>query len=356
MEKSYGEITGSDFRSEENCLISKGLSADTLRIVTNRFLAGKSIIYLESIGMPCVIRGNLFNSLSSNSLINATASPVVFSFNRVFFNQQNTSISINQTSDCKIDHNVFTSNGTGSAFSLSNVVTAVCENNTFYNFQTIITNYSSMLSFINNIAFLEPGSTASAIVNVGSFPNVIRYNDFYGYLSYYSGITNHDLSVGNFSDDPLFVSRDPEDTLNYLCLECNSPGIDQGDPDYSAGEEPNSSLRIDLGYTGGYSRACGRLSVGIDGHNQSEAITRPDPLVIFPQPSEGRVRAMLVGEIRPGGGWVRIYHVSGQEIATVWVNDIREFEINGSAWNSGVYLISIESGDRRYTGKMVIIH
>ncbi len=357
LERSSGLIGRSQFQSDENCVIGKGEIDDTLRIEDNWFRDGKGIIYLNGIVMPCLIRSNRFDSPNSSTLVTATASPVIFSFNRVFFNQENTSLSINQAAFCRIEHNLFSSDGRGSAVSLTNITDARCINNTFYNFQSIVINYSSLLTFTNNIAYLQPSANRTAITNVGGFQNVIDYNDFYGFQAFHSGAVNQNLSVGNFPADPLFVSLNPDDSLNYLCLECNSPCMDQGNPDYDSGLEPYPGTRIDLGFTGGTARGCGLKSVGID--DPDSPAHQPDlsrPLVIFPQPGDGWITVRSVAILDRQSARVRIFRLSGEPFDSFWVNDGREFRINSTTWAAGVYLIAVETQNKRYTGKLIILH
>ncbi len=350
LELSGGIIRNSRFMSDNSGLIIKGNVRDSLIVENNRFETGKSIVYCENAGNGLRFLHNEFSAPSANMMINAIGSSLELAFNRILLQTNATGIALSGSSMAYFHHNVFLSEQSGSAIAAVNCEAVLCHNNTFLNFSNVLAGYESYLSFVNNICANTSLIGDTAIQLVSSKKNVVRYNDFWGFEADVSGTLDTALSEHNIFADPYFISQDFSDTLNFLCLDCQSPCIDSGDPAFDAGKEPDNSI-IDMGFTGNTVRGCGYKAVSVD--EDSRQPEEDFKLAVYPLPVDDHIT--IRWGVDEFAREVSIYNLIGERVACFPVSPGSvNFSFNCSRFPAGCYLIRVLSGGKALYARFMI--
>ena len=335
-----GYIKKSSFMAGSGGIICNEVK-DSLVIDSSDFTKAIEYLSLRSNTGKFIITNNKFISTdSSQAIINISDGKGRILFNKFFINNENSVVVSDNISNLLIRNNLFYNEIFGDNVIFSNKSELLeIYNNTFVNFKSVVSNFYSNLNFINNIAFNSTKGNF-AIVNYGNNKCKIQYNDISGFKGFFQGFSDTSTFIKNFSQNPLFLTFDINDSLNFLCLDCNSPCIDAGDPDFDASSEINSNpQRIDLGFTGNTDRGCGIIT-DIDEHVFSKEDKKE--CIVFPMPFKDFVSFKIDGTFK--NSYLRIYNIFGQIVYKKNINiNTNIFTINLNHLTSGIYLYNINN-------------
>ncbi|NPD83760.1 T9SS type A sorting domain-containing protein [Lentimicrobium sp. L6] len=185
-------------------------------------------------------------------------------------------------------------------------------------------NYSANLDYIYTIYGSEDAETAILSVDFTSFAVEYHASCNYDYLEIYDGPNTTSEFIGKYcgTDNPgTVISTHPENALTFVF--------------HSDGSQE------DAGWTAAIS--CTII-------DQISLVDAQDALKIYPNPVNN---GWLHIELNQGINEINMYNLSGQEIKT-WNTSGTKQNINISAIEAGVYLLTVKSNDAVYHQKVKV--